>query len=150
MDDFDVKILNILQTDSRLTADALADRVGLSATACQRRVKKLRKTGVIAADIAVLSAEAVGQRLTVIVQVTLVTGGASNVDDFRRQMRKASEVQQCYYTTGEFDFLLIITARDMTDYEQLTRRIFFENKAVQRFTTTVVMDTVKVGLHVPL
>jgi len=150
MDTFDTAILNALQSDNRMTVEALAQHVGLSPTACQRRVKRLRKNGAIAADIAVLSPAAVGNRVTFVVQVAMKHGGADSVDAFKREMRKIAEVQQCYYTTGDFDFLMIITARDVSEYEQLTRRIFFENRHIQRFNTIVVMDTVKVGLQIPL
>ncbi len=150
MDTFDTSILNALQTDNRMTSEALANVVGLSPTACQRRVKRLRADGAIAADIAVLSPSMAGARVSFIVQIVLTRGGADAVDAFKREMQKVPEVQQCYYTTGDFDFLMIITARDVVDYEHLTRRIFFENRHIQRFNTIVVMDSVKVGLRIPL
>ncbi|TIO55284.1 MAG: Lrp/AsnC family transcriptional regulator, partial [Mesorhizobium sp.] len=60
------------------------------------------------------------------------------------------EVQQCYYVTGEADFILVVTVATMADYEALTRRLFFENNNVRRFRTFVAMDRVKVGLEVPV
>jgi len=133
-----------------MTSEALAAAVGLSPTACQRRVKRLRERGAIAADIAVLSPDVISGRITVIVQVVMKHGSSASVDTFKREMQKVPEVQQCYYTTGDHDFLLIVTARDVAEYEQLTRRIFFENPSISRFQTIIVMDSVKVGLQVPL
>lgn len=150
MDTFDTAILNALQIDNRMTAEVMAERVGLSPTACQRRIKRLREQGAVAADIAVLSPEFLGNRITFLVHVVLVHGGTWAIDKFKREMIKVPEVQQCYYTTGDYDFLVVITARDVPEYEQLTRRIFFDNSDIQRFNTTVVMDTVKVGLQIPL
>lgn len=150
MDTFDTEILNALQEDNRMTAETIAARVGLSPTACQRRVKRLREQGAVAADIAILSPKFLGNRITFLVQVVLSHGGTWVIDNFKRDMLKIPEVQQCYYTTGDYDFLVIITARDVSEYEQLTRRIFFENRDIQRFNTTVVMDPVKVGMQVPV
>lgn len=150
MDDFDRAILTHLQQDSRLTAEALSKRVGLSAAACQKRVKRLRERGVIEREIAVLSPRAVGRGLTLVVDVTLASERAEFLDAFKTAMRAAPEVMQCYYVTGEADFVLILTARDMADYEAFTRRHFFAESNVQRFNTKVVMDRVKATLSVLL
>lgn len=72
------------------------------------------------------------------------------LDRFKRAMLAAPEVMQCYYITGNGDFMVIMTARDMKDYEAFTRRHFFHDSNVQRFQTNVVMDSVKVGLNVPI
>jgi Lrp/AsnC family leucine-responsive transcriptional regulator len=150
MDSFDRTILTCLQANSRMTAEALSAEVGLSPAACQKRVKRLRDRGVIEREIAVLSPRAVARGLTLIVEVTLERERAEILDAFKRRMRAAPEVMQCYYVTGSADFILILTARDMSDYEDFTRRHFFAESAVSRFNTNVVMDRVKVGLSVPL
>jgi len=150
IDQFDTAILRELQRNNRITSETLAENVGLSATACQRRVKRLRQTGVIRADIAVVSPDAVSKRVTFIVEIVLERGRADIIDDFKRAVQAIPEVQQCYYVTGKSDFVLIMTAGDMEEYERLTRRIFFANPNIQHFTTIVVMDSVKIGLEVPL
>ncbi len=150
MDDFDAKLLNLVQHDSRLTAEKLSAQVGLSATACQKRLKKLRDQGIIARDISVLSADAIGPRLTLIVEVSVEREHPDILDQFKRTMLKSPEVMQCYYVTGNADFIVILTARDMKDYEDFTRRYFFQNSNIQRFRTNVVMDDVKVSLAVPV
>lgn len=150
MDEFDVKLLNLVQENNRLTAEKLSVDVGLSPAACQKRLKKLRDSGVIARDIAVLSPDAVGRRLTLIVEVTLERERPEMLDKFKRTMQAAPEVMQCYYVTGNADFIVILTARDMKDYEEFTRHYFFQNSNVQRFQSNVVMDDVKVGLNVPV
>lgn len=150
MDDFDAKLLNLVQHDNRLTAEKLSTLVGLSATACQKRLKKLRDNGVIARDIAIVSPEAVGQRLTLIVEVSVEREHAEFLDQFKRTMLKCPEVMQCYYVTGNSDFIVIMTAKDMKDYEEFTRQYFFQNSNIQRFRTNVVMDSVKVTLSVPV
>jgi Lrp/AsnC family leucine-responsive transcriptional regulator len=150
MDDFDRRILTLLQENARVTAEALAREVGLSAAACQKRLKRLRETGTVAREIAVVSPDAVGRRLTLIVEVTMARERPEVLDRFKRAMLAAPEVMQCYYITGDGDFMVILTARDMKDYEAFTRRHFFQDSNVQRFRTNVVMDAVKVGLNVPI
>lgn len=150
MDSFDLKLLDLVQKNNRLTAEQLSEKVGLSSTACQKRLKKLRDNGTIAQDISVVNRSAVGRRVTMVVEVTLERERPEFLDQFKKTMLKTPEVMQCYYVTGNADFILILTAKDMKDYEDFTRRFFFQNSNVKRFHTNVVMDDVKVGLSVPL
>lgn len=82
-------------------------------------------------------------------QVTLIRDGTHIIDEFKREILKVPEVQQCYYVTGDYDFVLIVTVKDMVEYEKLTRNAVFGNLKIQQFHTTVVMEVVKVGLHIP-
>lgn len=150
IDAFDVKLLNLVQEDRSKTSETLAEHVGLSATACQRRLKRLRDEGVIAREVAVVDPEKVGRKLTVIVEVILQHGRPDIVDDFKRRMMKLPEVQHCYYVTGASDFVLVVVTEDMKAYEGFIHRVLYASKSIQRFETTVVMDTVKTGLAVPL
>jgi Lrp/AsnC family leucine-responsive transcriptional regulator len=150
LDSFDAKLLRLLQHDNRLNADELADKVGLSPSACLRRIKRLRERGVIEAEFAVVSPEAVGRGLTMIVEVTLERERPDLIEDFKRAMRSVPEVMMCFYVTGETDFIIMVTSRTMREYEAFTRRFFFENPNVRRFHTYVVMDRVKVGLAIPI
>ena len=89
-------------------------------------------------------------KMTFIVLVELERESLQQLDLFRKRARNEPLVQQCYYVTGEADFILICTARDMQDFEELTHRLFFENSNVRRFRTSVVMDRTKTGLTVPI
>src|SRR3546814_1253757 len=115
-----------------------------------RSLKRLRETGVIEAEIAVVAPEAVGRALTMIVEVSLEREHPHIVEAFKKSMRATPEVMQCYYVTGEADFIILLTARDMKSYERFTQRFFFDNPQIRRFRTFVVMDRTKVGLSVPL
>ena len=95
MDDFDRQILIILQNNSRITTEELGGRIGLSATACQRRLKKLRHSGVIEKEIAIINGVSLGGYVTVIVNVEMKQGGVKTMDDFKRKMRLHPQVQQC-------------------------------------------------------
>lgn len=149
-DPLDLAILRRLQRSTRETSETIAAAVGLSPSACQRRIKRLRQSGAIASEIAVLDPEIAGSRLTLIVEVVLAGGRADLVDRFKRMVRDVPEVQQCYYVTGDTDFILVITAKDMADYERLTRLLFFDKRDIHKFHTIVVMDTVKLGLGIPI
>ncbi len=150
LDRLDLKILALVQHDNRLTSEVLGERVGLSATAVQRRLKRLRDSGVIEADVAVVSPRAVGQRVQMLVMVSLERERADIIDRFKKSIRATPEVMNGYYVTGEADFMLVITTRDMEDYELFTRRFFYENPDIKNFKTMVVMDRVKIGFALPL
>ncbi len=148
MDDKDLDILRLVQRDARLTADAISHEVGLSPPAVQKRLKRLRESGVIERDIAVLAPSKLGREMTIIVEVILERESRAHLDAFKRRMRSAPCVQQCYYTTGEADFVLILTVEDIQEYEAFTQTYFFDESNISRFKTAVVMDRVKVSLDV--
>jgi Lrp/AsnC family transcriptional regulator, leucine-responsive regulatory protein len=150
MDTFDAQLLSALQRNNRLTAEALSEQVGLSPDACRKRVNRLRAEGFVEADIAVLSPEKLGRSLMLIVEVSLQNERPADLDRFKVQMRAAPEVMQCYYVTGNADFIVILSARDMADYEAFTRRHFFAEDNIARFRTSAVMDRVKVGFTLPV
>ncbi|WP_394844177.1 Lrp/AsnC family transcriptional regulator [Pendulispora brunnea] len=150
LDRIDRGILARLQEDARITAEAMAPDVGLSIAAVQRRIKRLREEGVIQKEIAVVDPFKLGQAMTFVVSVELDRERLTDLDDFERTMRSESHVQQCYRVTGTTDFVLILLAHDMTDFETFTRRALYENGNVRRFTTNVVTSRVKVGLSVPI
>ena len=150
MDDFDRKILNELQQNNRISTEALGHKVGLSATACQRRMKRLRQSGVITKEVALLNGAELGNYVTVIVEVTIKQGSADNIARFKERMHNNESVQQCFYVTGNVDFILVVTARNMLEYEKLTQELFFTDANIQKFHSTVVMENVKVGLNIPI
>lgn len=150
IDHADVMLLEVMQKNNRLTSEQLAEIVHLSPTACQRRLKRLRSEGVIEADVAIVSPKAVGRQITVIVLVSLERERADIIDRFKTAIRNTKEVMIGYYITGDADFILVVTAKDMEAYEHFTRRFFYENHDIKGFKTMVVMDRVKVGFAFPI
>ena len=150
MDSFDTLILDALQHNNRLTAEALSEKVGLSPDACRKRLAKLRSSDVIEQEVAILNPQSMGRGLIMIVEVTLQNERPAELDRFKDKMKAAPEVMQCYYVTGNADFILILSAKDMADYEDFTRRHFFAEENVARFRTSAVMDRVKVGFTMPI
>ena len=150
LDDFDIQILSRYQHDTRQTAESIGAEVGLSAAAVQRRLKRLREAGVIQAEAAYIDSAAVGFPLTCIVSVDIEREGAADLTRFKKKMLSCPAVQQCYYVTGDTDFIVIALFRNMADYESFTREYLLSDPNVRRFTTHVVMEQVKTGVSVPL
>jgi len=150
LDAFDRKILDILQRDNTTPQRTIGEAVNLSAPAVQRRIKRMTEEGVIRANVAVIDPAAVGQAITIFVEVEVISETAEQIEQAKREFAAAPEIQQCYYVTGEADFVLVIIVSSMADYEALTRRLFFGNNNVKRFRTFVAMDRIKVGLSVPI
>ncbi|RWX81533.1 Lrp/AsnC family transcriptional regulator [Neorhizobium lilium] len=149
LDAFDRKILAILQRDNTTPQRTIGEAVNLSAPSVQRRIKRMTEDGVIQANIAVIDPVAVGQAITIFVEVEVISETADQIEQAKRVFAAAPEIQQCYYVTGEADFMLVIVVPAMAEYEALTRRLFFGNNNVKRFRTFVAMDRIKVGLSVP-
>ncbi|MBY5571632.1 Lrp/AsnC family transcriptional regulator [Rhizobium leguminosarum] len=150
LDRADIALLNAVQKNNKLTSEELAERAHLSPTACQRRLKRLRAEGVIEADVSIVSPKAVGRHVTVVVLVSLERERADIIDRFKAAIKNTREVMIGYYVTGDADFLLVVTAKDMEHYEQFTRRFFYENNDIKGFKTMVVMDRVKAGFAFPI
>lgn len=150
LDEFDRKILKCLQSNNRMKTEAIGETVGLSATAVQRRIKRLRDAKVIQSEVAVIDADAVGGRIRTVVGVALERGQTDVMDAFRRKALQEPEVQQCYWVTGEYDFVLVVVVRSTSDYESLAKRLFVDDPDIRRFDTFVAMETIKLGLDIPL
>lgn len=150
IDEIDRKILRRLQKNSRITSEKLSEQVGLSPTACQRRIKRLRDEGVIVAETAQLSPRSIGRNILTVVQIALNKGGPEAIDRFKEKMLKLPEIQQIYHVTGEYDFVVILSTQDMEEYDQITRRIFRESRSIQRFQSSIVIESVKTGSEFPI
>lgn len=149
LDAYDLKLLAELQRDARTPQSELGLRVNLSTAAVNRRLKRLSDEGVIERYSAVIAPEALGYELSIIVEVEVESERIDQLDALKRSFQACAQVQQCYYVAGECDFVLIFTVRNMAQYNELTRELFFENNNVKRFKTLVAMSRVKVGLDVP-
>ncbi len=150
LDPFDRHLLKQVQADARTPQNELGERVHLSTAAVSRRLRRLGQEGVIEKVSAVLSPAALGYPLTIIVEVEAESEQIDLLDAMQSSFKQCSLVQQCYHVTGQCDFILVVTARDMEQYQDLTRRLFFQNNNVKRFRTFVAMSRVKVTLDVPV
>ncbi|KFF21097.1 AsnC family transcriptional regulator [Chryseobacterium piperi] len=150
LDHFDKLILGILQKDNLTPQRDIGEHIGLSAAAVQRRIKRMREKGIIKADVSVINIDELKHSITLIVEVFLESDKISLVDQMKKVFISTPEVQQCYYVTGEADFVLVIVVPSMKDYEQLTRKIFYNTNNIKHFKTLVSMDTMKSSLEIPL
>jgi Lrp/AsnC family transcriptional regulator, leucine-responsive regulatory protein len=150
LDSFDLKILAIVQENNQTPHREIGEQVNLSVPSVARRLQKLRSAGVIAADRSILNPDALGSRVTIITHVSAENEAIELLDQMKARFEACEQVQQCYYVTGDVDFILIFCTRDMTEYTALTRTLFFAEGNVQSFRTFVVMERVKTTLDVPV
>ncbi|WLH88563.1 Lrp/AsnC family transcriptional regulator [Pseudomonas sp. FP453] len=149
LDGFDWSILALVQHDNAVPLRTLAEKVNLSTAAVQRRIKRLEEGGVIIANVAVVDPAKAGKPITIIAEVSVERTSAEALAATKASF-SVPQVQQCYYVTGEADFVLVLNVASMQEYQDLAGQLFAENPNVKWFKTLVALDRVKVGLHVPV
>lgn len=149
-DELDKKILACIQVDALQPATQIGEKIGLSASSIQRRIKKMRQSGLIRSVVALVDHKKVGANVTCIVSVDLRRELEADIDGFAIAMRKRPEVQQIYYVTGQADFVMVVITPTMDAYEAFTREAFLRDPNIESFTTHVVLDAIKVSSGVPL
>lgn len=150
LDALDRRILDILQENNQITNLELAERVGLSPPPCLRRVRRLREAGVIEREVAIVDPAKVGQQIIAFVGVELDRQREDVLAAFERKMTAEPQVQQCYFVSGEIDYLLVVTARDMESYNEFARRVLANEHNIKRFRTSFTLSRVKYATKVPL
>jgi Lrp/AsnC family leucine-responsive transcriptional regulator len=150
LDRFDRAILRIVQSDASLTAEALAEQVGLSASAVQRRLQRLKAEGVIVRQVAVVDPVKAGRPTFFITALQIERERPELLDRLRRWLAAEEQIQQIFYVTGEADFILVVAAPSVEAYDDLMRRLMAENENVRRFTTNVALAVAKRSLLVPI
>lgn len=143
LDVWDKKILTLLQRNNRLSQREIADRISLSPSAVNRRIAALEDAGVIKGSVSLVDASKVGRPITIMVQVTIENERLDLLEEDKQRFVTCPQVQQVYYVTGDFDFLLVINVRDMAEYEALTRELFFASGNIKSFRTIVSMQNAK-------
>ena len=149
LDELDRKILHEVQLNNQLTSAQLSEKVGLSPTSAQRRLNRLRRDRIIEGDVSIVSNEAVGRPMTMMVAVQLERERSDIIDHFKKSVRQEPTVMSAYYVTGDTDFVLIVAVRDMKEYEEFTRNFLYDNPDIKGFKTTVVMDRIKASFYIP-
>ena len=143
MDRINSNILRELQKDGRVTNLVLAERVGLSASACLRRVQELERSGVITGYRAVLSPEAMGVGFMAYVTVGLSEHTKTAQEAFERAIAKAPEVRECHNVTGSFEYILRVEAESLPAYKIFHTDVLGTLPQVTAITTYVVMGSPK-------
>ncbi|GAA6151734.1 Lrp/AsnC family transcriptional regulator [Pseudoteredinibacter isoporae] len=143
LDRIDIAILSQLQENNRIANQALAAEVGLSPPACLQRVKRLRDSGIILKEVAVLDPRLAGHGLQLIVSIEMERDRRDIYRAFSETLQDAREVTQCYEVTGEMDFILLVSVRDIRAYEQFIDRVLHSNVNIRKFHTSIAIRTVK-------
>ena len=146
----DRRILSLLQQDSRISNQELADRVGLSASVCWRRVKALEDAGIISAYPALVDAEKAGLNFSAIVHVALVRHEATPVSTFIARISERPEVLECFATTGEADYHLRVVCRDKDAYNEFLEEFLFRLPGIAHVRTNLVLKVIKLNSQMPL
>jgi len=150
LDDLDLKILEIVQRNNQLTTETISRRVGLSSSAVQRRLNRLRKNKTIELEVSAVSPLAVGRNLSAVVSIKLDREAPQLLKKFKELVLTMPEIMQCYYVTGDTDFVLLVTSRDMQDYNLFLQRLADQFPHIARLDTNVVLERIKIGLSLPL
>lgn len=143
IDRIDRKILRILQEDGRVSNVSLAQRVGLSPTACNERVRKLEREGVIDSYHARINPAKLGANLMVFVEITLTRTSPDAFAEFSEAVRGTPEILECHLVAGDFDFLIKARVPDMPAYRKLLGETILTMPGVNESRTYVVMEEVK-------
>ena len=143
-------ILRELQRDARLPQQALAERVGLSATPVWRRIRELETRGVIRRWVALLDREKLGLHACVLANVSLDRHAEGVVEGFERQVRACPEIVECHGITGEADYLIKVVVPDMKAYDRFLHEVVFRIPGVASIRTNVVLREVKYETALPL
>ncbi len=150
MDDIDHRLLELVQVDATRPLHELGARVGLSPSAVQRRLIRLRTGGVITAQVVVIDPRTVGMGLTTVVLVELAEDDADHYLAFCERMLAEPAVQQCYSVVGQWDYVVVMITEDLAAYRRISNELFVGDKSVLRYETLPTYERVKAQLAVPL
>jgi len=143
LDETDLQILKTLQKNAKLTTKELADAVHLTPTPVFERLKRLEKKGYIKKYVAILDPEKIGLDLQVFCKVKLKQINHEIADAFNRRIQRIPEVTECYNTSGAYDYLLKVRARDMKQYQEFVLNKLGEIESLASIESTFVMSELK-------
>ncbi|MFD1981569.1 Lrp/AsnC family transcriptional regulator [Mesorhizobium newzealandense] len=150
LDPIDLKILDAIQRDGRITKLALAEQVGLSPTPCWMRLRKLEKAGIVSGYHARIAMRVVAPVATVLMEVTLASHRQADFDRFERAIRDIPEIVACWSVGGGVDYVLKVMARDIDAYQRLVDGLLDREIGIDRYFTYIVIKTVKDEVALPI
>jgi Lrp/AsnC family leucine-responsive transcriptional regulator len=150
LDEIDRKLLNLLQQDSRLTLQQLADKVGLSPTPCHRRIRLLEERGVIARYSATVDQRKVGLPVSVFISIKLARQTEEDLQKFAKAVALWPEVLECYLMTGHRDYLMRVVVADLSSYEQFLKQKLTRLDIVASIESSFALDQIKYSTALPL
>lgn len=149
LDRIDLKILDILQRDGRISITDLAEKISLSATPCSERVKRLEREGVITGYHARVNPAALGLNLLVFLEIRLSAKSGDVFDKVKQELLYVPEVMECHLVSGDFDYLVKARLTEMNEYRRLLGEILKRLPASAESHSYVVMEEIKETLYLP-
>lgn len=147
----DLRILDLLQKDGRMTNVALAERIGMSASPCLRRVKQLEAAGHLKQYVAIVDRIKAGFGIMAFVEVKVPqVSGKSIIDEFREAVRAEPAITACYMTAGQYDFILRVLVKDMESYSRLTQDVLLKLPGVHDLRSNFVLEEIKETTELPI
>ena len=146
----DRAILAELQRDSRLTMQQLAEKVGMSSSACWRRVRSLEESGVIDRYAVIVNPRKAGFSLSSMTLVSLARHEERSVENFVTEVRRHPEVLECFATSGEADFHLRVVVEDIDAYNKFLDDFIFRIPGVSQVRSNIVLKEIKADTALPL
>jgi len=141
-DEIDMKLLNLIQDNSRITIKNLSEKLFLSTTPIYERIKKLEKAGLIKQYITLLDPNKIDRKLVVFISINLTSHTKEVVEGFEEAVDKLDEVSECYYVSGNFDFLLKVYCKDMEAYHDfLTDKLSVIDNISQFYSSFVLTNS---------
>lgn len=150
LDTIDLRILNVIQQDGRITKLALAEKVGLSPTPCWLRLRKLEKAGIISGYHAHLSLRRLAPVASVMVELALANHRQSDFERFERAIAAIPEIVACWSVGGGVDYILKIMTPNIDAYQRLIDGLLDRDLGIERYFTYIVTKTVKEETVLPL
>lgn len=150
LDKLDLRILSALQKDGRMSMKELGELVGLSITPCIERVRRMERDGVITGYYARVNPESLGATLLVFVEITLNHKSGNMFEQFRREVLRIPEVQECHLVSGDFDYLIKARIHGMAEYRKLLGDILLQLPGAAQSKSYVVMEEIKETLALPV
>jgi DNA-binding Lrp family transcriptional regulator len=150
LDRIDLMILAYLQKNGRVTNVDLADAVGLSASPCLMRVRRLEKAGYISGYGAQIQLQKLGDTLTVFTEMTLADHRAADFARFEASIRRVDEVIECHLVSGGYDYLLKFVSRSVQDYQETIERLLGLNIGIAKYFSYIVIKTVFAKQYYPI
>lgn len=150
LDPIDLRILDAVQRDGRITKLALAEKVGLSPTPCWTRLRKLEKAGIISGYHAKVAIRALAPIATVLMEVTLASHRQADFERFERTVRDIAEIVACWSVGGGVDYVLKVMTRDIDAYQRLVDALLEREIGIDRYFTYIVTRTVKEETVLPV
>jgi Lrp/AsnC family leucine-responsive transcriptional regulator len=150
LDRTDLKILDALQREGRLSMTELAERVNLSATPCSERVRRMEREGVIMGYYARVNPAALGKNLLVFLEIKLSSKSGDVFEKVKKELEYVPEVMECHLVSGDFDYLVKARLPEMNRYRQLLGEILKRMPASAESRSYIVMEEIKETLYLPV